>query len=156
MSSWNSFDEFLATRLKPITLALSYLSQFELCRCTWFIPLFAFSLVLPRNFQKRMLRRHQRHGLTCWRFLAAAQQGTDLFIAVSKALQIKFTLMDFCLVLEAFGGARIRYFDIKPTEGATIFAILPIHLYLIFEKSSLKNQVRWTGTQAVKIQFEID
>ena len=47
----------------------------------------------------------------------------------------------------------------------------PIHLYLIFEKSSLKNQVRRTGfltcknpfwnrflqaTQAVKIQFEIN
>ena len=40
----------------------------------------------------------------------------------------------------------------------------PIHLYLIFEKSSLKNQVRQTrfltcflqATQAVKIKFEMD
>ena len=48
----------------------------------------------------------------------------------------------------------------------------PIHLYLIFEKSSLKNQVQWTSwifnlqksiskwflqaKQAVKIQFNID
>ena len=36
----------------------------------------------------------------------------------------------------------------------------PVYLYLIFEKSSLKNQVRRTGflqaTQAVKIQFEIN
>ena len=35
----------------------------------------------------------------------------------------------------------------------------PVDLYLIFEKSSCKNQVQQTGflvTQAVKIMFEID
>ena len=36
----------------------------------------------------------------------------------------------------------------------------PIDLYLIFEKSSWKNQIRRTGflqaTQAVKIKFQID
>ena len=60
----------------------------------------------------------------------------------------------------------------KPANqnGRRGLATSPIHLYLIFEKSSLKNQVRRTGflicknqfrnwflkaTQAVKIQFEI-
>ena len=56
-------------------------------------------------------------------------------------------------------------------EARLTTAKRPIYLYLIFEKSSLKNQVRQTGfltckiqfqnyflqaTQAVKIQFEID
>ena len=59
--------------------------------------------------------------------------------------------------------------NISSTWKPDVKALRPIHLYLIFEKSSLKNQVRRTGfltykkqfqnwflqaTQAVKIQFE--
>ena len=47
----------------------------------------------------------------------------------------------------------IKYIEVIQDENSNY---LYLHLYLIFEKSSLKNQVRWTGTQAVKIQFEID
>ena len=87
----------------------------------------------------------------------------------------KTHILQYCVVSAEYGKIRCEV-----TKGRIQNKILflpnlvhsrPVHLYLIFEKSSLKNRVRWTGlltcknqfqnwflqaTQAVKIQFEID
>ena len=44
-------------------------------------------------------------------------------------------------------------FALKDCNHCTYYFGLPIHLYLIFEKSSLKNQVRRTGFLTCKNQF---
>ena len=70
-----------------------------------------------------------------------------------------FAFLDVTLKLIYFLALNIFYIILCVHQLAQT-SLPPVDLYLNFEKSSWKNQVRQTGflsaTQAVKIMFEID